>query len=91
MAPASSKCEQSCVPMLLAGHSHKLPSVPVQASWSSQMGPDDWPNGENRGADIAPMKPSCVHTTFASFISHASSHTEPHVLLKRTSTRPCQV
>ena len=45
------------------------------------MGPDDWPNGEKRGADTALINPSCVHTTLASSTSQASSQTEPHVLL----------
>ena len=32
--------------------------------------------------------PSCLHTTLASFLLHASSHTVPHWLLKQNSTRP---
>lgn len=76
--------------MPLCPHWDRAVSPPEHATSSIQMGPVPSPKRALWGADSTLPQPSCLHTTWASNRSQASSHTVPHWPLWKISTRPEQ-
>lgn len=67
-------------------HIFKLLSLPIHFMSSSQICPLPDPNEGN--VFVAPAYPSCLHTTWASYLSHPSLQTVPQYPTRNTSTRP---
>ncbi|KAJ8343057.1 hypothetical protein SKAU_G00329850 [Synaphobranchus kaupii] len=91
MTPASSWWPQLCWVQPKWKQSDSEPSVPLQSTLSSRMGPEPYPKKASGLAEIAMPQPSCRHTTWALVRSQSSSHTVPQMVWKRTSTRPWQL
>lgn len=88
--PASSLWLQSWDPTPLWLHSLSFDSLPVHVTSSNQMGPLPSPKRAPCGADKALPQPNCLHTTWASTRSQASSQTVPHCPRRKISTLPEQ-
>ena len=90
-APATSLWEQSLFPNPFWPHSDNALSSPVHRTLSIHIFLFPSPKAAALGAVRALWNPSWRQTTSASFKSHSSPHTVPHVPLKNTSTRPWYV
>lgn len=88
--PASSWWRQLWDPSPRWLHSESFDSLPVHMTSSNQMGPLPCPKGALCGADRTLPQPSCLHTTWPSTRSQASSHTVPHCPRWKISTLPEQ-
>ena len=88
--PASSLWLQLWDPNPLWLHSLSFDSLPLHVTSSNQMGPLPGPKRAPCGADRALPQPSCLHTTWASTSSQASSQTVPHSPRWKISTLPEQ-
>ena len=87
-APASSSCTQSWFPHPPWLHSSMCNSYPEQWISSIHIWPEPRPCVALLKAWVAGGRPSCLHTTLASFMSHLSSQIVPHWQLWKTSALP---
>ena len=69
-------------------HRNNKLSHPTQFMWSLPIGLDPWPCAALVLAEEAPVKPSCLYATLASFVSHVSSQIVLQTPLSNSSTRP---
>ena len=90
VTPASSEWSQLCTSQDMWEHCWSEASEPLHFRLSRRMVPLPGPKKASTRAVAASPQPSWRHTTWASGMSQASSHTVPHSAPENISTRPSQ-
>lgn len=88
VTPASSVWSQLCTAQDIWEQLWREASMPVHLRLSSRIVPVPGPKKASPQAAVASPQPSWRHTTCASGMSQASSHTVPHSESEYISTRP---